>query len=227
LATSAESISFWNRHQVVGIPEDITELESLDLIEWRNGLYPGLLDLMPVEGFGGKTVLDFGCGPGHDTIQFLLNGAKMVFAADSSRLGLTYLRRRLTAHGLSHRCVILTGSDLAFIPRVDHIHAAGVVHHLARPVAGLSALRNQLKYEAEIRMMVYSAESEVYREDCNGDPELFRRNVDSEAPISNAWTREEIEVLAAEAGLTSIYVGSYRVPSETTGPGLSSCWSLR
>lgn len=227
MATSAESIAFWNRHQVAEVSDDITEAESLELIEWRNGLYPGLLDLMPVAGVKGKTVLDFGCGPGHDTIQFLLHGAKRVYALDSSGKGLTSLRSRLRAHSLQHRCTVLPASELPFVPQVDHIHLAGVLHHLDDPVGALIQLRRVLGPASEIRTMVYSAESEVCLEDCKGDPELFRQHVDSGAPIANAWTRKQVRDIATAAGLQATYLGSYRVPSETTGPGLSSCWSLK
>jgi hypothetical protein len=42
----------------------------------------------------------------------------------------------------------------------------------------------------------------------------------------NAWTRGEVRQLAKDAGLIARYVGSYR-HTENSGPGLSSCWSLR
>ena len=226
MATSAESLAYWNEHQVADFPEDVTAEDSFRSLEWRNNLYPGLLELMPVAGFEGKTVLDFGCGPGHDTIQFLLNGAKHVYALDSSQKGLKALRARLKAHGLSN-CSVLPGSELPYVPLVDHIHCAGVLHHLADPSAALRMLARALKPEAEIRMMVYSAESQFVQQHCGGDLERFQRVIDHDAPIARAWTQAEVKQLAADANLNAAYLGSYRIPSETEGPGLSSCWSLR
>jgi len=230
LGTSAESIDFWNHHQVVDIPEDITEVESLDLIEWRNGLYTGLLNLMPTD-FPGYDILDFGCGPGHDTIQFLLNGAKHVYAADVSRKGLNALQARLRAHKLDDRCTViwLDRERPWALPKnsVDHIHAAGVVHHLAYPVPALRKMARALRPHSEIRMMVYSTESQFFQQNCKGDPEVFASRVDHGAPIINAYSRAEVVAMAAKANLLATYLGSYRIPDETKGPGLSSCWSLK
>ena len=41
-----------------------SRLESLDYFHWRCDQYSGYLDLMPVKGFDGKSILDFDCGPG-------------------------------------------------------------------------------------------------------------------------------------------------------------------
>ena len=92
-----ESIAHWDANQVMTFAENVTAEESQNAMEWRNSLYPGLLSLMPVE-LPGKTVIDFGCGPGHDTIGFLLNGAEHVYAVDASWNGLSYTRARLHAH---------------------------------------------------------------------------------------------------------------------------------
>jgi SAM-dependent methyltransferase len=192
---------------------------------------------MPWKGFEGKTVLDFGCGPGHDVIGFLLNGARHVYALDSSQKGRKALRARLRAHDASPgcmqpglmepRCSVLPASELPYVPLVDHIHCAGVLHHLADPSAALRMLARALKPEAEIRMMVYSAESQFVQETCGGDLEEFQRVIDHDAPIARAWTKAEVKLLAAEANLSATYLGSYRIPSETEGPGLSTCWSLK
>jgi ubiquinone/menaquinone biosynthesis C-methylase UbiE len=226
MTMEAESVAYWNEHQVADFSDDVREEESLRVLNWRNNLYPGLLDLMPVAGFAGKTVLDFGCGPGHDTIQFLLNGARHVYALDSSQKGLRALRARLRAHGLTN-CSVLPASELPYVPLVDHIHCAGVLHHLAHPSAALRMLARALRPEAEIRMMVYSAESQFVQETCGGDLEEFQRVIDHDAPVARAWTRAEVRAMAEDVGLKAQYLGSYRIPSETEGAGLSSCWSLR
>jgi SAM-dependent methyltransferase len=228
LATNAESIDFWNEHQVAEVPEDISAEESLDLIEWRNGLYPGLLDLMPVD-YPGYQILDFGCGPGHDTIQFLLNGAKRVYAADVSAKGLTSLRARLRAHGLEERCTVMNLGLIWSLPKsfFDHIHAAGVMHHLEHPVPALRKLARALRPHSEIRMMVYSTESQFFQQHCKADPAIFASRVDHGAPIVHAYSRAEVVAMAANANLLATYMGSYRIPEETKGLGLSSCWSLK
>ena len=65
---SRASIEHWNANQVAAVPDDVSEWSSQDLLNWRNEQYPRLLELMPVN-YPGRTVIDFGCGPGHDTIM--------------------------------------------------------------------------------------------------------------------------------------------------------------
>lgn len=224
MSLAEHSVAYWQTHQVADFPADVSPEASLQALKSRNAVYPGLLELMPVEGFDGKTVLDFGCGPGHDTIGFLLNGAEHVFAVDCSEQGLDSLRARLRAHGFT-RCSTYLGNDGWRHLRVDHVHAAGVIHHLADPVRTLYRLRQVLKKGAEIRMMVYDAASEFVK-DCGG-PAEFEKIADKQAPIAKAWTRDEVWAISHLAGLKADYLGGYRVPGETSGPGLSACYSLR
>lgn len=224
-----DSIAHWSEHQVADLPLDIVAEQSLAAMEARNAVYPGLLELMPTSGFEGKTVLDFGCGPGHDVVGFLLNGARYVYAYDVSPKARAMTAARVRAHGVEENCSIDGGDPdkerIWF--GIDHIHTAGVIHHLLRPVYMLRKLGKALTKGGEIRMMVYSSESDFYRRIAHGDPATFALLADGKAPITNAWTAEEVVAIAKEAGLRAEYVGSYRHPGEIEGPGLSSCWSLR
>ena len=85
-------------------------------------------------------------------------------------------------------------------------------------------LRSCLKPGAEIRMMVYAAESE-YVQTCGG-PDAFEAIADGDAPIAKAWTQDEVREIAWLAGLKAEYLGGYLM-SETAGPGLGGCWSLK
>ena len=60
----------------------------------------------------GKTILDYGCGPGHDTLLFCLNGAGHVFYYDISPLALEILDMR-------------AGHPRGGGPREPHGHALG------------------------------------------------------------------------------------------------------
>lgn len=217
------SRAFWSRTQVASF-EDITADQSIALMNWRNSVYPGLLDLMPLS-FPGKVVLDFGCGPGHDTVAFLLNGAKHVYAADFSPRAVEMVRLRVAAHGFTNCTPILTDGDWT-PPKVDHIHAAGVIHHCEDPVAMLRTLRKGLKRGGDLWMMVYSSESWMFQKMARGNPGRFAAIADAGAPIVHAWTRDEVIELSRQAGFTATYLGSYR-HSEPEGPGMSSCWMLR
>jgi SAM-dependent methyltransferase len=217
--TLEASIAHWSEHQVADLPLDITAEQSLAAMEARNATYPGLLELMPTHQ-PGKIVLDFGCGPGHDVVAFLLGGAKYVYAYDFSPKARAMTLARVKAHGFENCSVGVQGG------RVDYIHTAGVIHHVPDPVEALGLLSEALVPGGEIRMMVYSSESDFYRRIAGGDPATFARLADGEAPITNAWTGAEVIEIARQAGLNATYVGSYSHPGEVEGPGLSSCWSL-
>jgi SAM-dependent methyltransferase len=70
---------------------------------------------MPVSQVG-KTVFDYGCGPGHDTLLFCLNGAGHVFYYDISPLALEIVDMRLDLHGVADHA---SPTDLFWLPPVD------------------------------------------------------------------------------------------------------------
>jgi len=217
----AESIAHWSEHQVADLPLDITAEQSLASMELRNATYPGLLELMPIDQ-PGKVVLDFGCGPGHDVVGFLLSGAKYVYAYDVSPKARAMTLARVQAHGFENCTVGMIPAAMDY----DHIHCAGVLHHIPEPHETLKLMRALLKPDGEIRLMVYSSESDFYLNVAEGVPSVFARMADGDAPITVAWTQEEVVALARLADLEAEYLGGYMHQGEEKGPGLSSCWRL-
>lgn len=199
--------TFWQEHQVGG-PYSSLE-ESQVALDDRLSLYPTLLDLMPVH-FPGQTVLDYGCGPGHDTLLFLLNGARKVYFADVSWQALQTTNDRLQMHGQrAHASPVLLPDDL---PAVEHIHCAGVLHHISDPIGALTDMREALQEEGEARVMVYDGDSSTHSR--------------SDVPITEWWTRKEFLALAREAGFKGKYVGSYECSSEWRPNCQAACYSL-
>ena len=199
---------FWQENQVGG-PYGTLE-ESEEALAYRENLYPFLYDLMPVASYGGKSVLDYGCGPGHDTILFLRNNAKRVFFADVSWQALQTTNDRLNLHELRRRAVpIMLPQDL---PKVDHIHCAGVLHHCEDPLGILREFRTALIGE-DVRVMVY-------------DGEISEKST-SLVPITEWWTRKEFKDLARAAGFEAEYHGSYPCSTEWRPNCYAACYSLK
>jgi ubiquinone/menaquinone biosynthesis C-methylase UbiE len=192
-ATSVER--FWAEHQVGGPYETLEESEQA--LAARRALYPALELLMPTD-FPGKKVLDYGCGPGHDTVQFLQNGAKLVYYADASPLALATTGRRLALHGYDEdRAVplLVRDGEQPKLPTADHVHCAGVLHHVTHPEKVLLALRRAINSDGDMRLMVYSGDTSPHTQ--------------SAVPITHWWTFDEVFGLAEDAGLDGMYVGSY------------------
>ena len=189
-----------------------------------NDQYPGLLELMPVD-FPDKQIIDFGCGRArHDRLP--AQRRRACYAVDSAWHSLESTRYRLLAHGFQDRCTLVcVGEGEWRLPEVDHVHTAGVIHHIEDPVGALNKLAFCLRKGAEIRMMVYDADSEFVKS-CGG-VEQFEYIADGEAPIAKAWTEAEVKQIAGAAGLKATLRGRYLVPGETVGPGLSACYSLK
>lgn len=195
------SQTFWAEHQVGG-PYATVE-ESTEALREREHLYPDLWEFMPVS-FPGKTVLDYGCGPGHDTILFCQFGAGHVFYYDISPLALEIVDARLEMHGFASRA---SPVERPWIPMIDHIHCAGVLHHTEDPISILKDFRRILRSDGEVRVMVYDGESS--------------RHTQSDVPITLWWTHTEFQMLARMAGFAAEYMGSY----ECSAPWRLDCYA--
>ena len=112
---------------------------------------------------GDFRVLDAGCGTGDNTVflaeQLRGTGARIV-ALDFSSTSLGIARRRLEARGLADS-VEFVQSPLEAAPALgigpfDTIITTGVLHHLDSPDTGLAALRDVLKPDGGIGIMVYA-----------------------------------------------------------------------
>lgn len=205
-ADGARVTTFWQTNQVGG--PYATPYDSEQALEAREALYPDLYDLMPVD-YPGQSILDYGCGPGHDTILFLRHHARKVWYADVSWQALQTTSDRLQMHGLGKRAqAILLPESL---PLVDHIHCAGVLHHCEDPEAILAEFRKIL-VNGDARVMIY-----------DGD---VSDHTQSEVPITHWWTRTQFRRMAYEAGFTPHYLGSYECSAEWRPNCYAACFSL-
>lgn len=218
---------YWTSHNVTLHKTFASREESLEYFHWRCDQYPGYLALMPVAGFDGQAVLDYGCGPGHDLVGFkeYSRPARLV-GVDVSSSSLAEARQRLDLHGgadVELHCqppeaVRLPFADASF----DYIHSSGVLHHVPDLPATLRELRRVLKPQGRIRVMVYNYDSlwlhlyvaYVMRlRDLTLSAELpireaFTRSTDGpECPIANCYTPEEFGREAAAAGLACRRIG--------------------
>lgn len=202
--------TYWQEHQVGGPYPTLEESEAA--LEERERLYPFLYGLMPVKQ-PGKTVLDYGCGPGHDTILFLKNGAKRVYYFDISRQAITTTSERIRFYGFTNATNLLDHPPS--FPEVDHLHCAGVIHHMADPVWELTELRSVLKDGGEARFMVYDGELSTHSQ--------------SDVPITEWWTPAEFMDLCVQAGWDGRrieHVGSYPCSAEWRPDCYAACFKL-
>jgi SAM-dependent methyltransferase len=225
-ATEQGVTQFWSGHNVTAHHAFATKEESLDYFHWRNDQYFNYIDLMPVAGFDGKAVLDFGCGPGHDLIGFgTFSTCSRLVGVDVSPTSIAESRARLALHGISAETVVTRSGDpvLPFDDRTfDHIHSSGVLHHVPEPSIVLTELKRVLKPGGSMNVMVYNYDSlwmhlhvAFLRTIVQGLHqektlrERFSHSTDGEdCPISNCYRPAEWIALCEHAGLTAQCVGA-------------------
>jgi SAM-dependent methyltransferase len=218
--------NYWTEHNVTSHHAFKNAHESLEYFDWRNDQYFRYIDLMPVSGCDGKSVLDFGCGPGHDLIGFgTYSKPSRLVGADLSESSLDQSRSRLKLHQINADLIKLAPED-ATLPfpdqSFDYIHSSGVLHHTPNPVSILLELKRILKPGGELRIMVYNRNSiwmhlyVAYQRNIleglfpNEDLDTqFRKSTDGEnCPISNCYTPKEWINLSKTSGFRATFLGA-------------------
>jgi len=222
--------AYW-AEQTIPNPEFTSAEESGRHLEARARTYPLFRDYMNAYGdHAGETIVDYGCGPGNDTLGFALwSNADRVVGVDVSRKALRMARSRLDLHGLdADRAPLLLISDATpHLPlgaeSVDYVHSLGVLHHTTHPGAILRELHRILKPGGRACVMVYNRDSifvhlwlgytqqivNGYHQGLSLD-EAFAVSTDGEqCPISRSYHPDDWMELTIAAGFEPRFVGGY------------------
>ncbi len=227
IAENISSADYWTIHNVTSHNEFSSREDSVSYMNWRFDQYPGYEKLMPCSGFDNKTILDYGCGPGHDVVGFLEHSKpKKILAMDVSSSSLAETKKRIKLHPNNENveCILIKEKEPISIPEksVDYIHSSGVLHHTPNMEEILSQFHKILKDDGIIRIMVYNYNSiyahlyvPYYLQMKKGiDKDLpfedaFRRNTDGpNCPISNCYTPSQYIAICEKAGFKTTFKGA-------------------
>jgi ubiquinone/menaquinone biosynthesis C-methylase UbiE len=227
-ATDVEA--YWNEHTVNSTPFR-TARDSARYLDRRARQYPLFREYMDIPGaHAGESVLDYGCGPGDDLVEFALgSSAARVTGADASRTALRLAAARLSLHAEAAGRV-----ELVHVPEgevavplddasVDYVHSGGVIHHTSDPGTVLRELRRVVRPAGRGRIMVYNRHSVWFQlfvpyilqlragKDAGLTVEdAFQRTTDGEdCPISRAYAPDTFVGMCRDAGFDATFVGGY------------------
>jgi ubiquinone/menaquinone biosynthesis C-methylase UbiE len=216
---------YWSRYTVAAEPV-LGRERSLAHLTWRNLQYPGYQELMPTTGADGLSVLDYGCGPGHDLVGFSeFSRPTQLIGMDVSPLALQMAKDRLGQHNSNAEMVLISEGDVS-LPlgddRIDLIHSSGVLHHTPNCDFILREFHRILKPGGECRIMVYNQASiwfhlyasYIFRLEHRipwdvPAKEVFRRTTDGpDCPISHCYLPQDFIRMAEEAGFSAVHRGN-------------------
>ena len=224
----------WQAHTIRG-GFFLSKEASLDYIVELTDGRPYKRKLLRLHGpHPGKTILDYGCGPGNDLAGFAeFSRAARIIGIDISERALRIARARVSWHVTDPKIFtfIKIRDDDTTIPlpdeSVDYIQSLGVIHHSSHPDRIFKELARILKPDGEMRVMVYNADSvhvqltigyvrrlvQTTQSDLTPE-EAFEKTADLEAPIVHCVRPPDVAAWIAGSGLDCEFLGGYFVPGE-------------
>lgn len=225
MASRYGSAAYWTRHMVAN--DDWRDAhDSLEHFMWRNAQYPGYINLMPVDGADGLSVVDYGCGPGNDLVGFSLYSKPLrLFGLDVSKTALAASEKRLALHDKKCELICLQ-EERNEIPiessSIDLVHSSGVLHHVKNIESALTEIYRILKVGGKLQVMVYNYSSiwlhlytayvhqieiGLYKE--HSLMEAFRRTTDGpDCPISHCYQPYEFLEMVNALGFEGRFKGA-------------------
>jgi len=133
-----------------------------DVDEHRYRLEPHILELAHFGDWGGKDVLDVGCGVATDGARFAQAGARYT-GFDQTDVALDLARRRFEAEGLEGRFVAGAATELPFPDETfDLVWSHGVFHHILDTEKAVAEFYRVLRPGGKALIMVYHRRSLNY-----------------------------------------------------------------
>ena len=221
---------YWTKHRVTkGIKETFkSAAESEEFFYWRSLQYLGYLELMPVNQATDKVVLDYGCGPGHDSAGFLMcSKPKRLVCADVSPTSLAIAKERVQLHEAKSVEFVQIDESNGTLPFEDNtfdiIHCSGVLHHIKEHKKVIQEFKRIMKPAGYAQIMVYNYNSLFMHLYVNyslrilegrfkglGNREAFAVSTDGPGcPIADCYTPDEyMSFIQGVEGLQCEFTGS-------------------
>ena len=133
------SENFWARYNVTQHHRFSSAEESLAYFLWRSDQYIDYLKLMPVAGLQDSTILDYGCGPGHDLLGF------SVYSKPVRLIGVDVSPRSLEQSRARSR------GDIRAVSEAGHRRRADRALHSARGSGAPGAIPGRPRVERHYR----------------------------------------------------------------------------
>ena len=226
---------YWNRRpcNLRHSTEPVGTRAYFDQVEARKYFVePHIPGFAQFERWGGKRVLEVGCGLGTDTMNFARAGAH-VTAVDLSSASLDLARRRAEVFGLQDRITFVEAnaerlSEFVAPAEYDLVYSFGVIHHTPHPERALNQIRRFFSGPRTVlKLMVYHRWSSkvfgiLFRE-AHGAfwrlDEAVAKNSEAQTgcPVTYTYTRSSLRRWVETSGfavdeLFADHIFPYRIP---------------
>lgn len=168
-----------------------------------------LLELVDFNGWGGKRVLDVGCGAGVEVVRFARGGAKVV-GLDGSPRAIDLTARNLAHQQLTAGLVVGDGEQLPFADGLfDFVYAHGVIQYAHDDRRVVAECRRVLRPGGTAFFQVYNRISWL-----NLLSKVMKTPLEHEdAPVLRRYSIPEFRALMQEFGEVEIVAERFPVRS--------------
>ena len=130
--------------------------------KFRYSLQDYMHSTFKFNNFGGKLVLDLGCGAGIDSAEFARNGASVV-STDFTRTATKSTQSLLEEANLPAQVVQADATSLPFKKETfDCIYSFGVLHHIPDVDKAVVEINRVIKPGGQVMAMLYNKDSLLY-----------------------------------------------------------------
>jgi SAM-dependent methyltransferase len=194
-AASIEDVkAYWNARpcNIRHSPAPVGSREYFDQVEARKYVVePHIPRFAAFDRWAGKRVLEIGCGIGTDAVNFARAGADYT-GVELSAESLAIARQRFEVFGLAGTLIEADAESLAdALPgeRFDLVYSFGVLHHTPDPARAFAQIRQLIKPDGELRIMLYARHSWKASMIAAG---LDQPEAQWGCPIANTYSRDEV-----------------------------------
>ncbi len=187
---------------------------------------PHILSFTEFNRWKNKNVLEIGCGIGTVAIEFAKHGA-IYTGCELSKESLELTRKRFEVYELSGDFYEGNAEELTgFLPqkKYDLIYSFGVIHHSPKPKKIFNNLKNYLKADGELKVMLYAKNSWKNFMIENG---LDQPEAQYGCPIANVYTEQEVKDLMEGYEISKIsqdHIFPYQIEPYKNGEYIKQPW---